>query len=79
MVGADHKARMQLGSAPRYELPDCRKPRPILIFDRIPADADAQSHPTAAEHIHLGGLLGHQDGLGVGEGSTPQSPARPQR
>jgi hypothetical protein len=36
-----------------------------LIFDRIPAHADAQSHPTAAKHIHLGGLLGHQDGLAL--------------
>src|SRR5437867_979798 len=31
-----------------------------FIFDEVPADADAESEPAAAEHIYGGGLLGDE-------------------
>src|SRR5205085_1930233 len=34
-----------------------------LVLDGVPADADPEPQPAAAEQVDLGGLLGHQHGL----------------
>jgi hypothetical protein len=36
-----------------------------LVLHWVPAHADAQPHPSPAEHIHLSGLLRHQYGLAL--------------
>lgn len=38
-----------------------------LVLDGVPADADTEPEPVAREHSQLGGLLGHQHGLALGE------------
>ena len=38
-----------------------------LVLDLVPADADAEPHPPAAEDVDLGGLLGDQDCLPLGQ------------
>src|ERR1044071_2538611 len=34
-----------------------------LVFHRVPADADAEAHPAATQHVECGGLFGDEHGL----------------
>ena len=38
-----------------------------LVLDGVPADADAKAQPAAAEDVYLGGLLGYQRRLALGQ------------
>ena len=38
-----------------------------LVFDRVPAHADAQPQPAASEHVDFGRLFGHEAGLPLAE------------
>ena len=42
-----------------------------LVFDGVPAEADAEAEPAAGEQIHLRGLLGHERGLALGKDDDP--------
>ena len=42
-----------------------------LVLDRVPADADAQPEPAAAEQVDLGGLFGDQRGLALRQDDDP--------
>ena len=36
-----------------------------LVLNLVPAHADAQAQPAVGQHVHLGGLLGHQRRLAL--------------
>ena len=38
-----------------------------LVLNFVPAHADAQAQAAAGQHVHLGGLLGDQGGLALGQ------------
>ena len=38
-----------------------------LVLDEVPADADAKAQPAATEDVYLGGLLGYQRRLPLGQ------------
>jgi len=38
-----------------------------FVLHVVPAGADGQHEPAAGQHVHLGGLLGHQGGLPLGQ------------
>ena len=42
-----------------------------LVLHMVPAHADAQAQAAPAQHVYLGSLFRHQDGLALGQNQDP--------